>query len=127
MRLVHAREFVITEPEGDINVNETRDALLLAAQAAERAGEADMLFDCRRVTSDMSLGEITSLVHMMLTHRALFGRKVAILAPLGQKLETMKFMEDFAVNRGLEVGAFGDYEQALEWLMPSTRIAHAAE
>ena len=108
-------------------MNTTRDALLHAARAAQLAGNADLVIDCRRATSRISLLEMTSLVYMMMEHRDLFGRKVAFLAPEDKPLDQLKFMEDFAVNRGLQVGAFRDYEAAVNWLMPSTPVAITAE
>lgn len=123
IQVIHAREFVRTTPVGEFDINAARDMLFAAAHTALSSGNTDILLDCRQTTSKISMAEITSLVYTMLSHRDLFARKLAFLCSDSARFDNMQFMEDFAVNRGLQVGAFTDYEEALSWLMPSTSIA----
>jgi hypothetical protein len=120
--LIHATDFIRTTTKGDLDLEATRQMLLTVASLVTPPGSHDIFLDCRETTSKMSLSDITKLVDTMLDHRRLFGHKLAILTPEGEKFDTMQFMENYAVNRGLKVAAFTDYEQAINWLMPYTEL-----
>ena len=56
----------------------------------------------------------------MIERRESFRSKLAILARPEETLDLAKFMELYAGNRGFRVGAFKDFEEAMDWLMASS-------
>jgi hypothetical protein len=40
----------------------------------------------------------------------------------GERFDDAKFMELYAGNRGFQVGAFNDFEEAMDWLMTSSEL-----
>lgn len=110
-----------------MDIRSACQAIWRAARAADQAGGGDILLDCRRMATGVSVAEAVRLVDEMLCHPDLFRRKIAVIGPAACKLESSRFLEDFAVNRGLNVGVFSDYEQALRWLMPATPVQYGEE
>jgi len=119
---IQAKDFIRTTTKGDLDVEATGRMLLTAESLVTPPGSHDLFIDCREATGKLSLAEVTKLVNTMLDHRSLFGHKLAILTLEGEKFQTMQFMENYAVNRGLKVAAFTDYEQAINWLMLQTEL-----
>lgn len=120
--LIHATDFIRTTTTGDFDLEATQHMLLTVASLVTPPGSTDVFLDWRESTSKLSLSEVIKLVDTMLDNRRLFGHKLAILTPEGEKFQTMQFMENYAVNRGLKVAAFTEYEQAINWLMPQTEL-----
>ena len=68
---------------------------------------------------------ITELVQVMIENRDSFRSRLAILTSLGHQFDNAKFMELYAGNRGFRVGAFEDFEEALNWLAASVEMPDA--
>ena len=61
----------------------------------------------------------------MIGTRDSFRVKLAILTSLGCEFDKVKFLELYASNRGFQVGAFVDFEEALYWLVASDETPDA--
>jgi hypothetical protein len=70
--------------------------------------------------------DITELVDVMIERRESFRSKVAILTSPGHQFDNAKFMELYAGNRGFQVGAFSDFEEAMNWQMTSNELTAGA-
>lgn len=121
IRLIHARDFLKTTSEGELDLTASKQ-LLLKLVLENASHQHDMMIDVRRATRNMTLLDITELVKVMIEHSESFRSKLAILAPPEATLELAKFMELYAGNRGFRVGAFRDYEEAMNWLMNSNEL-----
>jgi hypothetical protein len=126
LRLIHARDFLKTTPEGELDLATSKRLLLKLASENAAPRHFDILIDIRHVTSRLTFMDITELVDMMIEHRESFRSKLAILNRPESTLEVAKFMELYAGNRGFQVGAFNDFEKAMNWLMTSNNLIAAA-
>jgi len=71
----------------------------------------------------LSTTDIWYLAEALDKNRTLFHEKIAVLIGPNQNFDNAKFFELCATNRGLEVGAFLSYEEAIDWLFPSSEVS----
>ena len=126
LRLIHARDFVKTTPEGELDLATSKRLLLTLASENAAPNQFDILIDIRRTTVRLTFMNITELVDLMIEHRESFRSKLALLNRPDAALEGAKFMELYAGNRGFQVSAFNDFEEAMNWLMISNDLIAAA-
>src|SRR5262245_50429454 len=120
IRLIHVRDFLIMTPNGDLDLETSKQALLKLALENSTPSKSDILIDARGATSHLTIFDATDLVQVMIEHRDSFRSKLALLTVPGQRFDKAKFMEIYANNRGFDVAAFKDFEEAISWLMTST-------
>jgi hypothetical protein len=126
LRLIHARDFLKTTPEGELDLATSKRVLLKLASENAAPRQYDILIDIRQTTGRLTFTEITDLVDVMIENRESFRSKLAILNRPESTLEVVKFMELYAGNRGFQVGAFNDFEKAMNWLMTSNDLITGA-
>ncbi len=112
----------MTAPSGAIDIEKSRQMLLKLASVIGPPNDYDILIDCREITSQPTISDITRLVGFMLDHRRSFRNKLVILTHPGTRLEVAKFAELYAQNRGLKVAAFDSFESAIMWLSTATAM-----
>jgi hypothetical protein len=113
-RVVDADDVLRIDAEGKVDLA----ASVAAARAISGYGSAlPVLFDARRLQGRLSTLDTVELVKTMLAEPALrVSRKLAILARSDDQLERARFLEVYSRNRGIPIGAFVDYEEAVRWL-----------
>jgi len=122
IRMIHSRDFIRTTPEGDLDHKMSKEVMLRLAMENTRPCQYDILIDLRGTTKRLSHFDLANLVQVMIDHRESFRSKLAILVEPGERFDDAKFMELYAVNRGFQVGAFNDFEEAMNWLMTSSEL-----
>jgi hypothetical protein len=122
IRLIHSRDFIRTTPEGDLDLAMSKEIILRLAVENARPGQYDILIDIRGTTKRLSYFDVANLVQVMIDHRESFRSRLAILIEPGERFDDAKFMELYAGNRGFQVGAFNDFEEALDWLVTSSEL-----
>jgi len=122
IRLIHARDFLSTSPEGKVDLKTSKELLLRLAWENAKPHQYDILIDIRHTAGQLSFADIAELVEVMIEHRDLFRSKIAILARPGRWIDNAKFMELYANNRGFQVRAFENFEDTTNWLMTSTEL-----
>ena len=124
IRLIHSRDFIRTTPEGDLDLAKSKEIILRLAVENAAPGQYDILIDIRGTTKRkrLSLFDVANLVQVMIDHRESFRSRLAILVEPGERFDDAKFMEMYAGNRGFQVGAFNDFEEAMDWLMTSSEL-----
>jgi hypothetical protein len=122
LRVIHSRDFLKATPTGEIDLETSKEALLKLASENSAPGQYDMLIDARHMTGHLKLADISELVNVMIEHRDSFRSKLAILTRPGIGFDHAKFMELYANNRGFQVAAFTDFEEAIGWLMALTEL-----
>ncbi len=124
IRLIHSRDFIRTTPEGDLDLKMSKEIILRLALENARPGQYDILIDLRGTTKRKRLShfDVANLVQVMIDHRESFRSRLAILVEPGERFDDAKFMELYAGNRGFQVGAFNDFEEAMDWLMTSSEL-----
>jgi hypothetical protein len=119
LRLIHARDFLKTSPRGELDLATSKQVLLKLASENAAPRQYDILIDIRQAIGDLTPTDITQLVEVMIEHRESFRSKLAILTSHGRQFDNAEFMELYAGNRGFQVGAFNDFEEAMNWLTTS--------
>jgi hypothetical protein len=126
LRLIHARDFLQTSPSSELDLVTSKQALLKLASENAAPRQYDILIDVRQAIGRLTFTDITELVAVMIEQRESFRSKVAILTSPGHQFDNAKFMELYAGNRGFQVGAFNDFEEAMNWLMTSNELTAGA-
>jgi hypothetical protein len=119
IKIVTARDFLEVTPEGIIDMATSRELLVKIAEAEHPPVDYDLLIDFRETKWSMSTGDIYQLASELIGHGNTFRRKVAILVLPGIDFDPASFLETCSQNRGFQITAFNDYENALRWLLSS--------
>jgi len=126
IRVIRANEFIKTTATGQLDLSQSKEILLKLAAVNKPPARHDILLDVRGATgTSMTLVDIAELVEVMLAHRESFREKLAILASESAPLTRANFMKLYAHNRGLQVGAFKNFEEAITWLMQEKDLSEA--
>jgi hypothetical protein len=122
IRIIHAHDFLKTTPTFHVDLETSKQFFLKLAQENAAPRQYDLLIDLRRTTGSLSIPEITEVVKVVIEHRDSFRSKIAIMTTPGVKFENAKFAALYANNRGFQVAAFTDFEEAINWLMVSSEV-----
>lgn len=123
LHVVHAKEFVKMTPNGEFDFDSTRDLLIKAVSVDTKASELEILLDFRQSRAELTTTDIWYLAAELEKHRTAFKEKIAVLISPERNFDNAKFFELCATNRGLDVGAFQSYEEAISWLFPSSEVS----
>jgi hypothetical protein len=126
LRLIHAKDFLQTTPTGEIDLETSKRFILELAREHQSPSQYDVLIDTRQTTGRLTLFDMVEMINVMIEHRESFRSKAAILTSPGPHFDHAKFMELYANNRGFRIGAFDDFEEAMNWLMTSTELTEDA-
>ncbi len=110
-------------PEGEFDFDSTRDLLIEAVSVDTKASELEILLDFRQARAELTTTDIWYLAAELEKHRTAFKEKIAVLISPERNFDNAKFFELCATNRGLDVGAFQSYEEAISWLFPSSEVS----
>lgn len=119
LHVIHARDFLRMTPDGKIDFEETRKMYLEAVSVEGLSYKLDMLVDFRQVDADLSTTDIWYLAEELSKHDEGFKDQIAVLVN-PDRFDNAKFFELCATNRGLKVAAFSSFEEAINWLFPSS-------
>jgi hypothetical protein len=115
IRVIRAQDFVRATPQGQFDLESSRQLLRDLADAAQRLEAHDVIIDIRNARSSMTADELWSLASTMAGDRRTFARKTAILCPM-ERFDRAWFFVQCADNAHLNLRAFTDYEAAMDWL-----------
>ncbi len=113
-------------PDGEFDFEATRN-LLIETVSEAKTSELEILFDFRQAHADLTTTDIWYLAEALDKNRAFFNEKIALLIGEDRNFDNAKFFELCATNRGLDVGAFQSYEEAINWLFPSSEVSNGDE
>jgi len=116
-RIIQAKDFLKASPTGEYDLEMAKQWLLELARENAAPRQYDVLIDVRGASLSLSLADITELVQVMIETRDSFRSKIAILTTPGVKFENAQFGALYAGNRGIQVAAFTDFEETINWLM----------
>ena len=110
--------FLLVEFFGKFSVEAGRQCIDRMVEASVKHGRPKVLLDCRRMTGVMQVldrfevAEYGAATCYQLHQVALLGNKDMVLPD--------KFVENVAVNRGMNLKIFTDFDEAVLWLSQST-------
>ena len=117
VRIIPIREFLRTDVHGVLDPKGSRDLLASLIQASTRHQVTRVLLDGREARSEASTADIWMLANdlgelgMSREHRIAF-----LLGPPREDFDRGAFLELCATNRGYQIRAFRDFEEAFSWL-----------
>ncbi|HTP07205.1 MAG TPA: hypothetical protein VMP08_03085 [Anaerolineae bacterium] len=116
IRIVHAHEFIIATPEGQIDLEESKKLLVEFASISQPPVDYEVLMDVRKTQLELSIADLWYLAAELGNFREALPRRTAVLCPLEQ-FDYAGFFALCAQNRGFQISAFTSFEAAIEWLI----------
>ena len=116
IKVISASDFIRARPTGEFDLEASEHLLAGIAKVGAALDDFDILIDTREAQGVMSATDLWFLADKLVHYRSTFSRKTAVLCPL-EKFDRARFFAMCAENRGFNMRAFADYEQAMEWLM----------
>ncbi|HMQ78228.1 MAG TPA: hypothetical protein PKE39_05500 [Ignavibacteria bacterium] len=117
IKFVKTKDFIKTTASGQLSLDQSKKVLKEIAKLNTPDDIHDILVDIRDTISGLSLSDIYELVTEVGNHRQAFRKKIAILLGSQHDIDKARFLEMCASNRGYNVNAFDDFEEAVNWLM----------
>lgn len=117
IKFVQTKDFIQTTASGTLNLTGSKKVLSEIERLNKPDHLHDILVDIRDTNPGLSLSDIYELVTEVGNHRHAFRKKIAILLGSQHDIDKARFLEMTASNRGYNVNAFSDFEDAVNWLM----------
>ncbi len=116
IKIVKALEFIRATPEGQLNLEESRNMFVALALISENLNKQSIVIDMRKAESLMSAVDLWYLSAELLEHKDTFAQKTVILYDPGH-FDNVEFFTLCSQNRGYKLNAFTTYEEGIEWLL----------
>lgn len=116
IKIIRPREFIRTNIEGEIDLEQSKKMLLDISDIANPPSDYDILIDSRKAKYKLSTVDLYSLAVELCRHKEFFRKHIALLVKK-KFFNEAEFLELCSQNRGVRLEAFNSYEDALEWLM----------
>jgi hypothetical protein len=112
------KDLIVMTSSGTIDLAASKSALKRLAADPEFDRHYEVLLDLRNSECEMSVMDVYEIAKdLAWPDPALPTRKkIAVLVSGQRAFDHAKFLEVCSTNRGVQVGAFEDYEKASEWL-----------
>jgi hypothetical protein len=119
IRVIHAQDFVRATPEGELDFETSKEALIEIASATAHLVDYEILLDTRKAHVQMSVTDLWYLAAELSNLRNVFSRKIAVLCPV-EHFDDAAFFALCSKNRGFRIEAFASFEDAMDWLIGMT-------
>ena len=116
VKIISTRDFVKMTAAGTLDFAASSQAILDIASLITTPGEYEVLVDTRDAEAHLTIPNIYELGVALASHPSLRVSKIALLAPITEA-EKARFFETVALNRGVRLTAFSDFEAAITWLV----------
>jgi hypothetical protein len=125
VKIIHAHDFVRATPGGVLDRAASEQLLSDIARASAALYEFQILLDTRRALVVLDSADLWMLARKVTEQYRALMRKTAVLCPT-ERFNHARFFAMCTQSEGLNVRAFVNYEDAMEWLIADdTREAHA--
>jgi hypothetical protein len=121
VQIIHAGDFIKTTPEGEVSLKLSKTRLAKIVQALEPAHDNNFLVDWRNVTINFSMTHLFYLALEITKYEALSGARISLLVK-PDDFDRGDFLQICAQNRGVQLSAFTEYENAMNWLTTENEI-----
>ncbi len=116
VKIINPKDFVKLTATGTIDFTASLEAINNIISLIKTPGEYEVLIDTRHAAVTLTIMELYELGAAIASHPALHSTKIALLAPMTET-EKVHFFETAALNRGVNISAFTDFEAAINWLV----------
>ena len=118
LKIVPAREFIRTKANGEFDLEGTKELFLSVSSKMKDTNVSEVLMDVRDASTKMTAFDIYELLSVLDHVGSWSSWKIAIVNRPKDDFDRAKFFELCAQNRGYQVGAFQDFEEAVAWMYP---------
>ena len=108
-------DYILTDFFGTFSIEEGKRCIDAMAAAAREHGRAKVLLDCRKIKGSLPIGERFEVAEYAATTREVIA-KIALVSRADIVLPD-NFVENVAVNRGVNLRIFIDFDAAVRWLL----------
>jgi hypothetical protein len=115
IRIVRSQDFVRLDAAGKPDFAQSCRVLAGLAQTCVERDIALALLDARDITPGLTMTELYQLAHAFHEIGFRHNHRLAVLHRYGSA-DRADFFAMCAKDRGFEVGAFDNYEEAIDWL-----------
>lgn len=115
IKIIRSVDYLSVADDGTIDFEESRRTLHQIAEPKRPPADYEILLDFRRTQWILTTSEIHHLVQAVSDVPDSFRDKIAILVLPGVNFDTELFSELCAKNKGVTVGTFSNYEDAIHW------------
>ncbi len=121
LKIIHANDFIKATPEGEVNLELSKTRIGKLAGSLEPTHEYSFLVDWRNVTVNFSMTDMFYLALEVARHKELSRAKISLLVPVNN-FDRGEFLQLCAQNRGVQLAAFTEYEEATNWFSTATEL-----
>lgn len=115
IKIIRSVDYLSVTEKGEIDFKESRDNLYNLAEPKRPPADYEILMDFRRTQWILSTEDIYQLVRVVIEYPDSFRDKIAILVLPGVNFDRNEFQGLCAIHRGITVGTFSNYEDAIHW------------
>lgn len=120
-RVISGKDFMKAKPTGQVDLEQSKKILSSITTVTSPPADYEILLDIRQVNiacdhKYLTCFEILECVKELARNRSAFRNKIAVLTRKDKQMDNSQFFELCAVNRGLNVKAFTNLEESIEWL-----------
>ena len=115
-KIISAKDFLKAKPSGEMDLEQSKKMLGEIATIAEPPADYEILLDVRQAYGNLTFTGVYELVMELGKHRFAYRNKIAVLSRDDHQFDNAQFMELCAKNRGFQVAAFINFEDAIDWL-----------
>jgi len=116
VRVIPIREFMKTDITGEIDLNASRGMLSELMEACKREQMMRILIDCREASSHSTVLDVWTLARDLGSLGVSPDNREAVLNRPKDNFDRAAFLELCATNRGYQLRAFREFEEAFAWL-----------
>ncbi len=117
IRVIPARDFLRADVRGSLDLAASKQVLAELAAACVGRHDRHILIDVRDIAAPLlSSTDLFELVQALARLGLGLLNRIAILRRRFDSFDRARFFELLAADRGLQVGAFDDFEAAFDWL-----------
>ena len=121
-KIISAKDFIKAKPSGEMDLEQSKKMLGKIATIAEPPADYEILLDIRQAYGNLTFINVYGLVMELGKHRSAFRNKIAVLSRDDHQFDNAQFMELCAKNRGFQVAAFINFEDAIDWFSTCTKV-----
>lgn len=116
VRVIPIREFLRTDVSGVVDLKASRELLRELVAVSSRNNVDRILIDGREASSNASTVDVWTLANDLGSLGVSREHRVALLNRPKDEFDRGAFLELCATNRGYQLRAFRDFEEAFAWL-----------
>lgn len=116
VQIIPIREFLRTDVSGVVDLKASRELLKGLVAACSRNNVDRILIDGREASSNASTVDVWTLANDLGSLGVSREHRVALLNRPKDEFDRGAFLELCATNRGYQLRAFRDFEEAFAWL-----------